>query len=158
MKINDLHLYLLDHRKQRGWTILQMAEKARLSNCAISRIETSKAKITMRSLYLILNACGITYQELCRDFNLPYSAPPSYARWHETGVYIHLSRKQKGISLRKLGKLSEISHPSIAKLERGLMERILFRDLLALDVVLDLHGGLLAMGWGTVEKEFNNED
>jgi hypothetical protein len=67
------------------------------------------------------------------------------------GTFLHSARLEKGYSLKKLGKMSELSHVSLLKYEKGLTARMQLHFVVNIDNALDLDGRLIAVAWKIIE-------
>lgn len=67
--------------------------------------------------------------------------------------YILACRRSSGQSLRKLAESTDVSFNSIARLERGEIERISFTEIISIDKALNLDGRMIAVSWAA--GEFN---
>jgi len=67
--------------------------------------------------------------------------------------YILACRRSSGQSLRKLAESTDVSFNSIARLERGEIERISFTEIISIDRALNLDGRMIAVSWAA--GEFN---
>ena len=65
----------------------------------------------------------------------------------DLGAYIFHARKDAGLSLRKLGEHTEISHSRIRALEQNFGDRTLFNDILAIDSALQCQGEFITLAW-----------
>jgi len=60
-------------------------------------------------------------------------------------------RKKRGLGLRKLANLTDISFNTLSRIERGEVERIRVRDVVELEKVLEAEGQILTIFWDAAE-------
>jgi len=69
----------------------------------------------------------------------------------DVGIYARRARLSDGLSLRRLARLTDISHQGIKFFETRTAEKLILNDLVRLDQSLNLGGDLVAFAWRATE-------
>lgn len=74
--------------------------------------------------------------------------------FQDLGILVRRKRQESGMPLRALAEKMKISHDTIARLERGEVDRILFSDSINLEGSLNSYKGVLpSIAWAAAEYQ-----
>ncbi|GAB1472100.1 hypothetical protein MASR2M66_29780 [Chloroflexota bacterium] len=71
----------------------------------------------------------------------------------DIGVFVEKRRMELGFSQKALEEGSGVSQSVISRLENGMIDRLLFENILSLDKTLAMHGELIVLAWIAGEYE-----
>lgn len=167
LNFNDIDPFAESQLLSTGKTSLIVIEllKIFIKNCK-PNLEPTKVEMLATSAYPFLDSSDgdvFDFSEEVSDIQLHYPenfAPEKLRKIYlaggililaDLGTYIRHLREIKGLSLRQLGSLVQLSHPALRDLETKMSDKIKLNDLIQLDNALELDGELIVFAWRTAE-------
>jgi transcriptional regulator with XRE-family HTH domain len=131
-----------------------------------SMVELKLGRLSKEELPFAFDAAWKALQTNSFDHN-PLEFPPEIEYGHfaeivsckgvvtkrDFGTFVEKRRMELGLSQKDLEGESGVSQGVISRLENGMIDRLLFENILNLDKVLDMHGELVLLAWHTGEYE-----
>jgi len=149
--------WLRQERQKRSLKLEDLAEQARLTHTAISRVEIGRSAVTVFFLCKVLNALGLNFSALVEEGFVPSHTPNPDTHFRhlddqeisaaDISAYIRREREQRGLTLRAAGEMLRMTFQTLHRLEHNFNERVKLADILNLDTAFALQGELIALVW-----------